>query len=167
VIGNFPTALSFVLDREGGYSENAEDPGGPTNHGITQRTYDKWKLYNGAPRRPVIEISADEIRVIYHDWYWQPIFGDELPDKVDVVTFDAAVNLGVMPAVRILQRSAWVEEDGIMGSETMAAVRSIPPDLICWASLTLRRLHYIEKRRSPFIAGWLNRVAALRQNVSV
>lgn len=167
MLENFDSALAFVLQQEGGYSNNPLDPGGPTNFGITQRTYDRWKMYNAAPKVPVEQIPMEEARVIYHDWYWQAIGGDELPDKLDLVTFDAAVNIGPAPAVRILQRAAWTPEDGIMGPNTLVAVRSIPAEYLCWTSLTLRRQHYIEKRRSPFIAGWLNRVTAVRKAVKV
>ena len=34
------TALQFTLREEAGYVNNPRDHGGPTNHGITQTTYD-------------------------------------------------------------------------------------------------------------------------------
>ena len=33
---NFDTAFEKLIDHEGGYSNHATDPGGATNHGVTQ-----------------------------------------------------------------------------------------------------------------------------------
>ena len=39
----FERALTFVLRWEGGYVDHPADPGGATNYGVTQRTYDAWR----------------------------------------------------------------------------------------------------------------------------
>jgi len=39
----FETALPFVLRWEGGFVDHPADPGGRTNRGVTQRTYDAWR----------------------------------------------------------------------------------------------------------------------------
>jgi len=36
----FAAALPFVLRWEGGYVDHPDDPGGRTNKGVTQKTYD-------------------------------------------------------------------------------------------------------------------------------
>ena len=38
----FDECLPLVLVHEGGYVNHPKDPGGATNKGITQRTYDAW-----------------------------------------------------------------------------------------------------------------------------
>jgi len=48
---NFATCLGKVLKHEGGYVNHPKDPGGATNKGVIQRTYDTWRKSMGlAPR---------------------------------------------------------------------------------------------------------------------
>ena len=160
---NFERSLAFVLAQEGGYVDHPLDPGGPTNQGITQRTFDRWNMLAHLPRRDVRDITAEEVQELYFRWYWVPAGGEELEPPLDLVMFDTAVNLGPQPAVRLLQRASWVnEEDGILGPDTLAAAKRWNPEHLALSVLTMRRHHYIEKRRSPFIAGWLARVERLK-----
>jgi lysozyme family protein len=159
---NFERCLAFVLAQEGGFVDHPKDPGGPTNQGITQRTLDRWNMVHGRPRKDVAAISQDEVISIYREWYWTPAGCPGLEPPLDLILFDTAVNLGVVPAVRLLQRAVWAEEDGIVGPETLGAARRWNPEHVAMTVLTMRRQHYIEKRRSPFLAGWLKRVDRLR-----
>ena len=38
----YAEALKQVLIHEGGYSNNAKDPGGMTNLGVTKATWEEW-----------------------------------------------------------------------------------------------------------------------------
>jgi lysozyme family protein len=51
-----------------------------------------------------------------------PIQADDLPDDLRFEVFDAAVNSGVRQAIRWLQRSVGVKDDGVIGPMTMAAI---------------------------------------------
>src|SRR5690625_6246703 len=71
-IVTFEAALPTILRHEGGYVDHPQDPGGATNYGITQTTYDGWR---GVPRvasRPVRLITQEEVRAIYLERYWRP-----------------------------------------------------------------------------------------------
>src|SRR6516225_7672433 len=94
---NFEACLKEVLKSEGGYSNNPHDPGGATNHGITQRTYDIYRA--GVKRQDVRHITPFEVEQIYRRYYWDPILGDELPYGYDYSVFDAAVNSGPRQAI--------------------------------------------------------------------
>jgi len=167
VIANWDSALSFVLRREGGFVDHPHDPGGPTKYGITSRVFDKWRMLRAEDRESVESLSLEEASAIYKAWYWDAIGGPELPDRVDLAVFDAAVNLGPVPATRLLQRAAWTESDGILGPETIMAVRAIPVDCLLWAFLTLRREYYLGLKSETFQKGWLNRLDHVRAAVSV
>ena len=39
---NFAACLRLVLSHEGGFVDHPKDPGGVTNLGVTQRTWEDW-----------------------------------------------------------------------------------------------------------------------------
>jgi hypothetical protein len=91
---NYERCLAITLKWEGGYSNHPDDPGGPTNFGIIQREYDKWRVAHGLPARSVRYIEVGEYRDIYRKEYWDVVGGDQLPAGYDLAVFDAAVNNG-------------------------------------------------------------------------
>src|SRR5690349_17054494 len=91
---NFATALSFILKWEGGFVDDPDDRGGRTNKGITQRVYDAWRDRQGQPRSDVRDIADADVQAIYQQNYWQPASCDQLREKLDLVEFDTAVNMG-------------------------------------------------------------------------
>lgn len=54
---NQAVVLGWIGLSEGGYVNYPKDPGGATDRGITQRTYDAWNRLHGRPLRPVRGIS--------------------------------------------------------------------------------------------------------------
>ena|SRR5271157_553802 len=99
---NFLIALSFTLQYEGGYSNNPDDPGGPTNFGITQHVYNTYRIQKNLPIQPVKNINADEMHEIYQINYWNASNCQNLPSGVDFAVFDLAVNNGVGRAKEFL-----------------------------------------------------------------
>lgn len=95
---NFETCLSAVLRYEGGRVDDARDPGGRTNQGVTQRTYDAYRRSRALFPMDVYKMAIPERNAIYRQQYWNVIGGDGLPAGVDLVIFDAAVNSGVANA---------------------------------------------------------------------
>jgi lysozyme family protein len=72
---DFERALEFTLRWEGGYVNHPSDPGGATNRGITQVTYDQWRTQKRLPTREVRLIEEHEVRSIYWQYYWAPVEG--------------------------------------------------------------------------------------------
>ena len=68
----FKRALEAVFSVEGGFSNDPNDPGGVTNLGVTQATYNAWRDLRGLPRQPVRKISRDEAELVYKDLFWRP-----------------------------------------------------------------------------------------------
>ena len=114
--------LRFVLRWEGGYVNHPSDPGGATNKGVTQRTFDSWRLRAGKPRADVRTITDEEVHAIYAVDYWLAAKCDTLPAPLDLVVFDTAVNMGVGRAVRFLQHAVGERDDGEFGPLTREAV---------------------------------------------
>src|SRR3989442_10698751 len=118
---SFADALQFVLQQEGGFVDNPADPGGATNHGITQATYDRYRAAQGLAPQGVAQITDTEVTEIYQTQYWSVCRCDEL-ERLDVglglAVFDTAVNSGVREASRMLQRLLGVRADGVIGPQT-------------------------------------------------
>lgn len=160
----FDDALAHVLRHEGGYSDHPKDPGGATMRGVTQRTYDGWRTRAGLATQPVRGISDDEIGAIYRVQYWDRVRGDDLPDGVDLAVFDYAVNSGPARAARDLQRIVGETIDGVIGENTLGAVRSMDPAQVVNA-LCDARLDFMRglKTWQTFGKGWSRRVEAVRE----
>ena len=155
----FHRALNVTWDVEGGYSNHPSDPGGPTNYGITQGTYDLYRTRKGLPKRSVAGISRDEAEDIYFTMFWQAVQGDRLPDGLDLAVYDFAVHSGPPRAIEELQRALGVKVDGDFGPVTYKAVLSAhPSDVI--VRLKANRLAYMRTRPnwSTFAQGWTARV---------
>lgn len=172
---SFERALHTVLAHEGGYVNDKTDRGGATNKGVTQKVYDAWRRSHVLPVRSVAEISNTEVATIYMTQYWNPAWCEKLPDDLALIHFDAAVNHGVRRAVKLLQRAVGASDDGLMGRETMKsleiALAMTDENAIIKAYLDERSDFYddiVENDPSQvrFIAGWKNRIAALRSEVA-
>jgi len=165
----FDSALQIILHSEGGYVNNPVDRGGPTNYGITQSTYDRFKKRLKEPTRPVRECTPEEVRKIYFSEYWTAS-GANLIATFDynlaVLHFDFAVNSGVRTAIRALQRLVGTEADGRFGPITLARVKS-EKAFNLYQRYTAKRLTFFtdivrkDKSQLVFLAGWVNRIADL------
>lgn len=144
---------------EGGFSNHPKDPGGATDRGITQGTFDAWNRMHGRPLRPVRGISKAEAEDIIAFQYMDPIRFDALPSGLDYAMADYAVNSGPSRAVRELQRIVGAQADGVMGAKTLAVVaRFGAPDLVL--ILCERRMAFLRslKTWATFGKGWKARV---------
>lgn len=141
----FPACLAFTLKQEGGKSDDARDPGGRTNQGVTQATYDAWRASKGAAPADVFLMPTNERDAIYRQNYWNAVNGDALRPGEDLVVFDYAVNSGPARAL-----AAW-----------RAAGGSYAPSADIIHSVCARRLSFLQALRTwqYFGAGWGRRVA--------
>ena len=159
----FERAFALLAVHEGGYSNHPDDPGGATNRGVTQRTYDSYRARHGLERRDVRQITDAEVAEIYRGQYWDAIRGDDLPAGVAYCVFDAAVNSGPGRALRWLQAEIGAAVDGVIGNETLGlAARRDPVRLI--DGYCARRLTFMKRLRHwpTFQNGWSRRVAEVR-----
>jgi len=160
---NFEDCLDFVLRYEGGYVNHPNDPGGPTNMGITQKTLSAWRGVQVSAGQ-VKALGKPEAAMIYKKQYWTPVRGDELPLGVDLVMLDYAVNSGASRAIKALQKILGVKVDGQFGLITLDAAKNKEPRTLCREIIDeraafLRRLSTF----STFGKGWMARLSALRK----
>ncbi|ACL58788.1 glycoside hydrolase family 108 protein [Methylobacterium nodulans] len=159
---SFDRALSLVLAHEGGYVDHPDDPGGPTNLGVTLGTLSAV-LGRPATRAEVKALTPAKVAPIYRARYWDAVRGDELPAGVDYAVFDFAVNSGPARAAIALQRLVGVADDGVIGAVTLAAVARTDQRWLVTA-LCDRRLTFLRSLKGwpTFGKGWTKRVAGVR-----
>lgn len=168
---DFLNALGRILVYEGGKVDNPKDPGGRTNQGVTQETYNAYRLNKNLQIQDVYSMSDVERDDIYETEFWDRVQGSKLPVGVDLVMFDAAVNSGPAQAIKWLQSalsSPLVAIDGILGVRTMAAVSEVRDehDLdILIEDICSRRLAFCQHLSTwpTFGAGWSARIANVQK----
>ena len=123
-VTSIDSMIDHLLRLEGGYVNDPDDPGGPTNFGVTQATLASWR---GHP------VSADDVRAmdiseardIYKRRYFVRPKIDQLPDALQPSVFDMNVNAGGN-SIKILQRTLRefgkdVSVDGALGPQSIGA----------------------------------------------
>jgi lysozyme family protein len=158
----YDIVIPKVLAHEGGYVDHPKDPGGPTNKGITQATYDAWRKARGLAVRSVRAIGEDEVAAIYRRDYWNAVGGDALPAGTDYAVFDAGVNSGPGRAAKWLQQIVRAPVDGAIGPvtvQTVAAYAGGQSELV--KAYCARRLSFMQSLNiwQTFRKGWTRRVA--------
>jgi lysozyme family protein len=163
MINNYPTALKQVLKNEGGWADHPSDPGGATMKGITIGTYRQWKNNPNITKEQLRAISDAEVYDIYRQQYWNKIDGDYLPSGVDYAVFDAAVNMGVGRATKLIQEAVGVTADGVLGPKSLSAIQKANPKELIEKFSALKEAFYRSLKTFPvFGVGWLRRVAEVK-----
>lgn len=161
----FDTCVNRLGIHEGGFSDNPRDPGNwtggkvgvgvlrGTKYGVAANTY---------PTLDIRNLTWDQAKVIYKREYWDKSRAQELQPMLRHLHFDAAVNSGVGQAVRWLQRSAKVADDGVFGMVTLNAVSCTDPDILVLRALSERQHFMTRLSNWPDASrGWARRIADL------
>ncbi len=142
-----------IVDREGGFVNDPDDPGGATNYGVTIHTMRRLGMditgdgkISVADVRSLTRAQAEDIMTQFY--FHAPRIGD-LPDALHANVFDMYVNAG-SNAVRILQcllrdMGLNVTIDGIIGPQTINAARKayeMAPNHLNDAYAIARRNYY-------------------------
>lgn len=169
-----------IVAREGGFSNDPDDPGGPTKYGVTLHTMRRLGLDLNADG----QVDAADVRVltrahavsIFVEHYFRRPRIDRLPQALQASVFDMYVNAGAQ-AVKILQRlfsemRIEVSVDGIIGPQTIKAAKqaaAAAPDHLVDAYGIARRNYYYDladrrpdsrkyaRRRDGGKGGWIVR----------
>lgn len=149
----FTVGINFVLQWEGGYSNDPRDPGGQTNFGITDRRdgetdgkidIDGDKIGDVS----VPKLTKSEALAIYKREYWDACGCGNLPDDMAIAVLDTAVNCGCARALKWLKDSVDV-----------------------YRFLEKRTQYYLDlcarkPKMNVYRKGWLNRVNGLKKLIS-
>ena len=147
---DFETSFDRLIDHEGGYVFDENDPGGETKFGISKRSY---------PHLNIKQLDRETARAIYLADFWQPL-GDDAHPAIRFQAFDFAVNSGIQTAVRKLQRVLGVADDGHFGPISRRALSAMPVPRVLLLYLA-ERLDFMTRLSTfdRFGRGWSRRIA--------
>ena len=146
----FDTAFDRLIGSEGGYVNNAADPGGETNWGISKRSY---------PDVAIRTLTREGAKALYLRDFWAPL-GDT-PDAIKFQVFDFAVNSGISTAIRKLQAAVGAADDGHWGAVSAQRLNAMDQSDVLMR-FAAQRLRYMASLAAwpTFGRGWASRVAA-------
>jgi hypothetical protein len=162
--------VRFELSRGRGYSNDPNDPGGPTMIGVTIRTYTaycKKKGYPAPSEKTLQNIPYNHWKEILKTNFWDWCRADEIefqPLRWIIVDWVWASGPKV---IRRIQRILKVKADGIIGPKTLAAINGMEGDYI-FALVRQSREAYIDEkcRENPklekYRKGWLKRLSHIK-----
>lgn len=155
---NWEKCLAHTKISEGGYVNDPIDPGGETNHGISKRAY---------PHLNIKSLTWKQAAAIYKRDYWDAVSGDKLPDGLDLVAFDAAVNSGVSRGAKWLQMALGVNPDGRIGPVTIKAAIDCNKDAVIRDACEYR-LAFMRGLKTwyRYKNGWTRRVEGVRDTAT-
>jgi len=109
-------------------------------------------------------ISDADLQAIYRRKYWDVVRGDDLPDGIDLVAFDAAVNSGPTRGAKWLQQGLGVAVDGAIGPATITRARQVSAKSAIEAAL-IARMTFLRSLKTwqTFGKGWTRRVDDVRR----
>lgn len=150
---NFDQAFPLLVNIEGGYVNDPNDPGGETKYGISKRSY---------PQLDIKNLTLDQAKQIYLKDYWGIVGCDAVPDIIKYDLFDMSVNQGQVTAIKCLQHAVGETEDGLLGPLTLQAVQSTPPYRLLFRFDAARLVLYAESIDASWLdfgRGWVRRIA--------
>jgi lysozyme family protein len=151
----FEKGLEFILESEGGYVNDAYDPGGETKYGISHKAY---------PHLDIANLTLEDAKTIYYRDYWLGS-GAKVADyspELAMILFDTAVNMGTGTAIKFLQRTLRVKEDGVFGQITQNALEKANMEQVIQWYMVNRVLRYTDLETwSRYRKGWIKRVMGL------
>lgn len=157
--------MPLVFKHEGGFTLHRADPGNWTGGKVGVGVLKGTKYGISAASFPTLDIkniTQAQATEIYRLHYWNMIRGDDLPKGIDYAVLDFAINSGVSRATFFLQRALKVEDDGIIGPETLDAARNADAVTVI-NDLCNARLAFLKTLDwTTFGKGWSARVASVR-----
>lgn len=143
-----------IIQREGGFVDDPDDPGGATKHGVTIHTMRRLGLdldKDGDIDRMDVQQNSEALaeEIFVTEYFEKPRITD-LPDVLQATVFDMQVNAGGQ-AVKILQRLVSqmghvCTVGGVIGPKTLKAVQAA----YAGASSHLADAYGIERRNYYF-----------------
>ena len=177
-MAQFDTCVDYVLGHEGGLSEDASDPGGTTNFGISLRflrevNLDSLKragIFGEVTKQTVIDLTLEQAKSLYFSEFWNHCPFDRIQNGILAeYIFDMCVNHGIAEAVKLTQRACcaaqkqkdYVKDDGIFGAGTLSAINRasfmLTPALIATRAGYMRQIVAVNPKLEVFLDDWLGR----------
>jgi len=161
--------LPLLFKWEGGYVNDPADSGGPTNQGVTLKT---WQAYGYDKTGDGVIDEADLKRIrqeeiveyILRPHYWNRWRADEIRSQAIANILVDWVWCSGKYGITFPQAILSVPKDGIVGTKTLAAVNNYPDQEALFEKIKQTRRAYFNMicidrpANKRFLKGWLNRL---------
>jgi lysozyme family protein len=151
----FDEIIEKVLEHEGGYVNDPDDPGGETRYGISKRAY---------PDTDIKELTIEVAKGLYKRDYWDKYRVSDIPNRIRHGYFDMCVNMGGYRATKILQEACnsknaeKIDIDGGIGPATIRASSSVEEfRLRAYRVLYYAELVMKKPKMEKYWVGWFKR----------
>lgn len=155
-----------LLLLEGRYTNHPDDLGGPTQFGITLKTF---QSYCGQEKtiKDLQNMTYGTWEKIMKDLYWDRCKADEIESQsVAEIVADWCVNSGVS-GIKKVQEVLGCKPDGIVGPITLSLINTSDPHSLFDRIWNARKQFYTNiVKRNPsqkvFLNGWMNRLNSFK-----
>ena len=165
----FNSVIENSFKFEGGYSNNKNDRGGKTNHGITRIFMEQYKnALPGGKVKPVEELTKEDAYNLYFAMWNNKKLGYIRDKNLAFVLNDYMINSSEWEVAkrvqRILNRNGEnIKENGVFNSNTLEAIHRADKEWLMDQILIDRYNNYrkqVEKSHSQidFYKGWIKRL---------
>ena len=167
MISNWDQAFKQMLASEGGFTDDERDKGnqlpdgrkGSTMLGVTQFNWEKH-VGHQVTHDQMRKLTPADVEPLYKKKYWDAVKADEMPDGLDYLMFDFAVNAGPGRAIKTMQKAIGTTPDGAIGPKTMQSLKDAnQSELVAKFSAEKEAFYRSLPTFATFGKGWLRRVA--------
>ena len=148
--------INELLEAEGGYANDPDDPGGETKFGISKRSYPNLDIKNLTQEQAV--------EIYYNDWWIKYRYNNIDVSELAGEVLEASINMGTSKAHKLLQeavlrsKGSHIIVDGILGEKSFNAINTHPYPGWLLAEYRLALIqYYLSLNKSKFLASWVRR----------
>lgn len=151
--------IDRIISREGGakVTNDPVDPGGVTKFGLSKRAN---------PTLDILNLTYEQAKDVYIQKYYMGHNIHLLPEALQELVTDFGVHSGPQTSIRFLQKLLGQQQDGVIGSATVAAAKLASSEQILPA-LRRERAIFLAKQivekpeKIKYLLGWLNRALSV------
>jgi lysozyme family protein len=166
---NWERSFELMLGSEGGFSDDPRDNGnklpdgrpGSTMLGVTQYNWENWAGHQ-VTHEQMKKLKPEDVKPFYKKKFWDACRCNDLPEGIDYLVFDFAVNAGVGRSAKTLQSAVGATPDGSIGPLTLAAVAKQSETELIDNFSAAKVDFYVGLNNPTYEDGWLNRVKHVR-----
>lgn len=160
MMSGFPDVFAAVVGTEGtALSSDPNDPGNWTGGkpGAGKFVGSKYGISAASfPNVDIPNLTYPQAQALAKQHYWDPYQCDQFDVRIGYLVFDAAYN-GGHPA-QWLQQAAGVTQDGVIGAQTIGAIRAMDPRKVALLFMASRFDYWTQCGAWPTQgAGWVRR----------
>jgi lysozyme family protein len=166
---NWERSFELMLGSEDGFSDDPRDNGnklpdgrpGSTMLGVTQYNWENWTGHQ-VTHEQMKKLKPEDVKPFYKKKFWDACRCNDLPEGIDYLVFDFAVNAGVGRSAKTLQSAVGATPDGSIGPLTLAAVAKQSETELIDNFSAAKVDFYVGLNNPTYEDGWLNRVKHVR-----